>query len=162
MYFPPFSPLSHCWLIDSGGSSPDPLQGRRRHAAAHLWGVSDNNPAHALVGWLVPALPRGDSRSAAGAGHPLQRLCPSLWGDVPPEDGSGGPEAGQNQRHSLQTDYSQAAANWPGPALLPGCRVDSGHRWHLVCNDPQTERQDSAPHSADWWVQRGKSVWKRR
>lgn len=85
---------SNCWLIDSNGSSPDSLQGGRWHTTAHLWGVSDNNAAHSLIGWLVLAVPRGHGCPAAGAGHPLKGLCSALRGAVPAEDGSRGPQAG--------------------------------------------------------------------
>lgn len=157
LIFSPFFLLcSNCGLADSNGSSPDALQGGRRHPAARLRGVSDNNAAHSLIGGLVLAVPGGHVRPTAGAGHPLQGLCPALRGAISAEDGSGGPQAGQNQRDGLQADHSQAAAYGPGPALLPGCWVDTGRRWQLVCHDPQAERQDSASHPAHWWVKRAR------
>lgn len=131
--------FSHRRLVDSDSSSPDPLQGGRRHASAHLRGVSDHAAAHSLIGGLVPAVPGGRGGPASGARHLVEGLRSALWWTLPAEDGGGGPQAGQDQRHRLQVDHSQAAARGPGPALLPSRRVDPGRRRQLVRHDPQAE-----------------------
>lgn len=85
---------SHRWFVDGSSSSPDSVQGWRRHTTAYLRGVSDHTAAHSLISGVVPAVPRGRGRTPSGAGHLVKGLCSALWGTVPAEDGGRGPQAG--------------------------------------------------------------------